>query len=210
MGAKKIIAQKESMDSQRKQVVTREAWLLKAIGILLDEKFLPLGAKFNNIRVSVGFPDTKKAIGQWWAPKTTEDNYSSIFIHPGKGDPVEILGILVHELVHDSVGVEAGHGPIFKKLALALGLEGKMRSTTIGKDLEIYLKKLSVRLGPFRHSAIKKNAKPPTPKQTTRMVKMECKDCGYICRASMSKIIENGPVLCPCNTHAMAVEVPEE
>lgn len=193
-----------------KKWITREEWLLKAIAILHTEKFEPLGAKFNSIRVSVGFPDTKKAIGQWWPPKATEDNYSSIFIHPGKGDPVEILDILVHELVHDSCGLAAGHGPIFKKLALAVGLEGKMRSASAGKELKIYLKALAFRLGDFRHSALKKNAKPPTPKQTTRMVKMECPECGYKCRASMTVILNTGAVICPCNRESMTVEVPEQ
>lgn len=189
--------------------MTREEWLLKAIAILEKEKFKPLGHKFNKIRVSVGFPNKKKAVGQHWSPKSTEDGHASIFIHPGYGDPVDILDTLVHELVHDAVGTEAGHGPKFKKLALSVGLEGKMRSAGAGEALKEYLKGLSKKLGDFPHSAIKQNAKPPGGKQTTRMVKMECTDCGYICRAAMSKILENGAVLCPCNQESMTVEIPE-
>lgn len=189
---------------------TREAWLLRAIDILGEEKFFPLGHKFNKIRVSVGFPDTKKAIGQWWKPESTEDNHASIFIHPGKGDEVEILGILMHELCHDACGIKAGHGPIFKKCALAVGLEGKMRSAGPSKETEKYLKKVSNRLGKFPHSALKKGAKGPTPKQTTRMIKIECGDCGFICRASISKILETGAPFCACNRRQMSVELPDE
>jgi hypothetical protein len=189
--------------------MTREAWLLRAIDILGKEKFFPLGHKFNNIRVSVGFTSRKKAIGQWWEPKSTADNHSSIFIHPGRGDEVDILGILVHELCHDCLGAAEGHGRKFKKLATSLGLEGKMRATEVGKDLEKYLKTVSKRLGKFPHSALKQNAS-PVKKQTTRMVKMECETCGYICRAATTTIINHGPVLCPCNEEPMAVELPEE
>ncbi len=186
---------------------TREAWLLKAIKILAEEKFYPMGHKFNSLRISVGFPSRKKAIGQWWEPKSTKDNHSSIFIHPGKGEPVEILEILVHELVHDAVGAKAGHGPKFKKLALGLGLEGPMRSTSAGKELTKYLKDVAHRLGKFPHSALKQNAS-PVKKQTTRMLKMACLDCGYICRAATTTIIDHGPVLCPCNSEPMDVEIP--
>lgn len=188
--------------------ITREEWLLKAIAILAEEKFYPLGHKFNNIRVSVGFTSRKKAIGQWWEPKSTADNHSSIFIHPGKGEPVDILGILVHELVHDACGAAAGHGPKFKKLALALGLEGKMRSTEPGKELTTYLKTVAKKLGKFPHSALKQNAS-PIKKQTTRMIKMFCKDSDYKCRASLTSITEFGPVICPCHHEPMDVEMPD-
>lgn len=183
---------------------------MNAITILEREKFEPLGHPFEKTRVSVGFPDgSKKAIGQYWYPQSTKDGYGNIFIHPGQGDPGDILAILVHELVHNSCGV-TGHGKKFKKLALEVGLEGKMRATVAGKELKSYLKKLARRLGKFPHSAIRPNAKPPTKKQSTRMIKMDCSDCGYIVRASTTAIVEHGPVICPCNNEQMSVEMPDE
>lgn len=188
---------------------TRESWLLRAIEILGKEKFKPLGHKFNPIRISVGFPSRKKAIGQWWEPKSTTDNHASIFIHPGQGDSIEILGILVHELIHDACGAKAGHGPQFKKLATSLGLEGKMRATTTGKELKIYLKKVADRLGKFPHSALKQNAS-PVKKQTTRMVKVECQVCGFICRASVSALVDAGAPYCACSKVQMHIELPDD
>ena len=188
--------------------MTREAWLLKAIEKLGQEKFYPLGHKFNKIRISVGFPSRKKAIGQWWEPKSSADKYASIFIHPGKGDPVDVLGVLVHELVHDACGAEAGHGPKFKELALAVGLEGKMRSTEPGKDLQKYLKGLGKRLGKFPHSELKSEMN-PVKKQTTRLIKIECDDCGFLCRAALTKILEVGAPSCACNQEQMRVHLPE-
>lgn len=191
--------------------MTREQWLLNAIDILGKEKFKPLDFnKFNPIRISVGFPDKKKAIGQWWEPKSTTDGHASIFIHPGQGDPVDILAVLVHELVHDVCGAKAGHGPIFKKLATKLGLEGKMRSTVPGKELTDYLGKLAKRLGKFPHSALKANAKAPGKTQTTRLIKMECMVCGFIARAALSKIVETGAPFCACVRQQMHVEMPDD
>lgn len=180
------------------------------MAVLEKEKFKPKGKKFIKTRVSVGFPDgSKRAIGQYWYPESTKDGYGNIFIHPGQGDPVDVLAVLVHELVHNSCG-ERGHGKVFKQLAHGVGLDGPMRSTHAGKELKTYLKKLAKRLGKFPHSAIRKGAKPPVPKQGTRMIKMECGECGFICRASMSKILETGAPFCACSKTQMTVDLPDE
>src|SRR5262245_40096792 len=46
-----------------------------------------------------------------------------------------VAEILAHELVHAAVGVDQGHGPAFRKVANAIGLEGKLPrlSTSSGK-----------------------------------------------------------------------------
>jgi hypothetical protein len=44
--------------------------------------------------------------------------------------PAQIAAILAHELVHAAVGIPAGHGKAFKRVALGLGLVGPMRATT--------------------------------------------------------------------------------
>jgi hypothetical protein len=195
-------------------MMTREQWLTESIMILVKEKFKPAGYKFNKIRVSVGFPYSgKKAIGEWWPPKTSTDNHASIFIHPGQGNPIDVLGVLVHELCHDACFHEdprAGHGKVFRKCATMMGLEGKMRATVPSKELVKYLEGIVKRVGDFPHAALKPGATPPRKKQTTRMVKMECPSCAYICRAALTKIIENGPVICPCNHKPMSVEFPED
>ena len=46
--------------------------------------------------------------------------------------PAQIAAILAHELVHAAVGIPAGHGKAFKRVALGLGLVGPMRATTPG------------------------------------------------------------------------------
>lgn len=193
--------------------MTREEWLLKAITLCSAQKFKPHGYSIPKLRVSVGLPygrGSKKAIGQHWHPKASEDKVGSIFISPTIKDSVQVLATLVHELVHAAVGNEANHGPKFRKCALSVGLEGQMRSTCASKQLQDYFKKVIIkRIGRYPHAVLNVGDR-PVKKQTTRMIKMECSDCGYICRAALSKILASGAVICPCNDEAMKVELPDE
>lgn len=193
--------------------MTREEWLQKAITLCAAHKFKPAGYKVPNLRVSVGLPygrGSKKAIGQHWHPKASEDKVGSIFISPTINDTVQVLGTLVHEIVHGAVGNEAKHGPLFRKCAIAVGLEGKMTHTTAGADLVKYFKKIIMKkIGKYPHSKMNIETGRPDKKQTTRMIKMEC-ECGYKCRASLTSIMENGPVICPHNMEPMTVEMPDE
>ena len=184
---------------------TREEWLHKAIAILKSGVFKRNGFKIPKIKVSVGFPgggSARKRIGEHWSPEASTDKVGSIFISPTLGKVDVVLATLVHELVHASVGNKVGHGVQFKRCATAVGLVGKMRSTEAGPELKKELKKLAKKIGKYPHAELKLG-KGPTKKQTTRMVKMSCSDCGYIVRASMSAILNFGPVLCPCNHEPM-------
>lgn len=187
----------------------REAWLTKAINSHLVKLFKQSGYTIPPVKVSVGFPGgrgSQKAIGQHWVPEASEDKKGSIFISPVIDDTLEVLGVLVHELVHAAVGNKHGHGPVFKRCALALGLTGNMRSTEIGPKLTKELKKIIRQNGRYPHAKL--NLKlAPIKKQTTRMIKMECEECGYIARASRTLILVKGATLCPCNRMPMSFTI---
>ncbi len=191
---------------------SREDWLQKAIAICATDRFKDYTVP--KLRVSVGLPygrDSKKAIGQHWHPKASEDNVGSVFISPTIVDSVEVLATLVHEMVHGVVGNEAKHGIKFRHCAVAAGLEGKMTHTVPGDELIKYFKKtVLTKIGKYPHSRLNIAEGRPTKKQGTRMIKMECPKCEYKCRASMTKILEIGPVICPCSMEPMLVEMPDE
>lgn len=192
--------------------MTREEWLLKAIQLFSAHKFSKNGYKVPKVRVSTGLPygrGSKKAIGQHWHPKASEDKIGSIFISPTIRDTIEVLATLIHEVVHAVVGNEQKHNHIFRKCALSVGLEGKMQSTTASKDLKEYFKKVIIKkIGTYPHSRLNVEQGRPTKKQTTRMIKMYCLSCDYKCRAALTKILEQGPVICPCNQEIMEVDTP--
>ncbi len=47
----------------------------------------------------------------------TKDGVNDIYISPLFYEPVEVISILVHELIHAIDDCEHGHGPVFQKIA---------------------------------------------------------------------------------------------
>ena len=119
----------------------RESWLNRvAAGMapLFEALDAPLPSR---VRVAIGFTSRGakgKAIGECWDNRRSADGHFEIFIRPDLAHapdamPAQIAAILAHELVHAAVGIPAGHGKAFKRIALGLGLVGPMRATTPGE-----------------------------------------------------------------------------
>jgi hypothetical protein len=95
----------------------------------------------DRVRVAIGFTSRgakaqgdRRVLGQ----PLSADGHFEIFIRPDLAHapdamPAQIAAILAHELVHAAVGIPAGHGKAFKRVALGLGLVGPMRATTPGE-----------------------------------------------------------------------------
>ena len=173
------------------QHTTRETYLASATEYLAPH-FVNLGYPLPPVRASVGIPaggngKKLKAIGQCWSNLASADNTTEIFICPSQSEPVAVLAILLHELVHAAVGLECGHKGAFKRVALALGLEGKMTATYPGVKLASDLAELASTLGDYPHATLN-TALSGRKKQGTRMIKLECDDCGWSCRTSQKNV----------------------
>src|SRR5262249_3481660 len=128
---------------------TREGWLNAATDIIRGH-FKAAGYTVpKTVHVSCGWPSSRGissksyAIGQCWPGEASEDGTCPIFISPRLKDPIDPCGVLsthVHELVHATVGNKEKHNKVFKKCALAVGLEGKMTATHAGELLVGYMK----------------------------------------------------------------------
>jgi len=190
---------------------TRESWLQHFVEALRpwfrERANVELPEKVN---VSVGWPSARalsgknRRIGECWLPPGKTPH---IFISPLMDDEIEILGVLVHELIH-AMGI-GGHKLDFKKIAVAVGLEGKMTATEISDVLEKHLRALldEEAIGEMPHEKIHAEGR-PIKKQTTRLLKVSCidPDCGYIARVTRKWIEELGPPICPCNGESMEPE----
>jgi hypothetical protein len=193
---------------------TREQWLEASVR-LMEPLFKNKGYEVPGVRVSCGFPSKgalakkKMRIGECWHKEITVDGIAQLFISPLLRNHVEVIGTLVHEVVHAVCGAKAKHGAIFKKCAVAVGLEGKMTETVAGKELIEMIEGWMKDLGAYPHQGLKPGMK-PEKKQTTRMVKCECEECGYAVRTSRKWLDEAGAPLCPCNKKPMAFEIPPE
>lgn len=142
---------------------TREAWLMRASRVLLDEFLGPVdkGAAKVKFCVSVGFPKGRhgrgRAVGQCWSPVLARDGKAHIFVSPERdgSQAAAVLATVLHELVHAIDKCEHGHKGPFAKTALAVGLQKPLTSSPPNEALAARLNALSVRLGPFPHGALR-------------------------------------------------------
>ncbi len=183
----------------------REEWLRDLVDALRprygDE--LP-----ETLHVSVGFTSKgmrSKRVGECWHGSASADSAPHIFIHPAISDAVEVGAIVVHELCH-ACRPEAKHGKEFKQLAVSLGLTGKMTSTVPTDELRKSLAEVIEQIGPYPHPALTGGLSSNGPKQSTRMIKVECAECGYLVRTT-AKWLEVGLPLCPDGDTMLPPEV---
>ena len=177
---------------------TREEWL-NAAALAVRHLFDEQGANdYPKLRLSCGWPKggRGKAIGQAWHSDSSADGTCEIFISPVLDEPVRVMDIMIHELIHATVGNEAVHKGPFRKLAKAIGLEGKMTSTHAGEELSAKLLALTGNLGPYPHAEL---SKMKTTTQGTRMIKVVCNNCDYTLRTTQ-KWIDVGLPTCCCGT----------
>lgn len=158
------------------------------------------------LRVSVGWPLGRKkaggkglhAIGQCFPSVASADGKFEIFISPELAEPTRVCDVLLHELVHAYVGLEAKHGKEFKLIAVGVGLAGKMTATTASPELKPKLIELCRALGDYPHGELHGGGG-ITPKQGTRLLKAQCLKCGYLVRVT-SKWLDMAYPTCPlCN-----------
>lgn len=191
---------------------------LKLRGLFADKGYtVP-----EKVRVAWGWPSNRKGgrIGECWFPPSSADGHSEIFLSPAIGIParasesrrlaatITILATLAHELVHATQGAEAKHGPVFKRCATAIGLTGQMTATTAGPDFTIWATRMIEAEGlnlfpaggltPGSGTAERK-------KQSTRLIKVCCPECGYTARVTNKWICDAGTPLCPSNGDPMEV-----
>jgi len=186
----------------------REAWL-KAANVLIDKQvFAPTGQRLPKAhRVTCGWPSVRAMsaknarIGECWDKSASSDSHAEIIISMKLDDPLRVLDVLVHEDVHAIVGNACGHKGPFAKLARQVDLQGKLTATVAGPTLLGKLAVIAKELGAYPHKKI--NNVEGRKKQTTRMHKCECSECGYVVRTTAKWIEERGTPLCPCNGEPM-------
>ena len=199
----------------------RALWLRSAADALradFEASGLPLPAS-----IRFGFSTKGKGTqktGECWHSPASADGAYEIFIRADQGDPLEVLGILVRELVHAALPVEDSHGKKFKSAAARIGLVGKMRAAVPGHLLEARLRLLLEDLGPLPHAPldITWSAFDKPKRQVGRMLKATCpggnndagefEECGYTIRLA-SKWAKDYGAQCPKHG-AIPVEFPHD
>jgi hypothetical protein len=177
------------------KTATREQWLKEAI-LALTPLFKEKGYAIPRCHVSCGFASTdvkRGHIGQCWSTKASTDKVNQIFISPGLSDSVEVLDTLMHELVHAVDDCQHKHGPVFKKMALKLGMKGPMRNAGAGPELKAKLEQLAANLGAYPHAKLNVPRKVVDRRPRPRA---KCSECGFTV-PMLKAFMHYGPPICP-------------
>lgn len=198
----------------------RESWL-NFVAERMAPMFEDLGAPLpERVRIAIGFTSAGrrgKRIGECWDNRCSDDGYFEVFIRPDLAESPDLLdmdvaAILGHELVHTAVGIPAGHGPAFRRVAKGIGLEGPMRATTAGPQFRSALAPILAEAGALPHGRLRtrveqvdEDTTTAPKKQSRRHIKCHCEQCGYTARTSRKWLDQAGPPHCPLHG-AMAVD----
>lgn len=185
---------------------TREAWLT-TFAAMAAEEFVKADAPLDldRIRIGVGYPSTgkrSKRIGECWYSTTAADGAHEIFLHPTlQADVARICDVLTHELIHAALPDGEGHGKNFRRVAKALGLEGKMTATVAGDRWREWALPIIEALGEFPGAAFNDGASVGGPKkQTTRYLKTTCTHCDFTARITRKHLNAADILQCPVPT----------
>ncbi len=221
----------------------RESWL-NDVASRLRPAFAQLGAPLpDRLRIAIGFSSTgrrAKATGECWDSAASADATFEILVRPDLAEAEGALGLpvaaaLARELVHAAVGIQAGRGPAYRKVAHSIGLVGPMRATSPGPAfLALIAPPSSPRphrpaliapvldaAGPLPHARLEADWEaaaaaqdggeaPITTgprKQANRHVRCTCPTCGYVARTARKWLDQVGPPHCPRHGSMLAEAV---
>ncbi|HEY1308457.1 MAG TPA: hypothetical protein VGF24_33135 [Vicinamibacterales bacterium] len=182
---------------------TREQWLEAAVAAMVPW-FAAIATPLpSRIRVSTGFPtgwsrkhlNENRTMGQCWAQNVAADGVNQVFVTPLLDDPIAVLAVLVHELVHAAVGCEVGHRRPFATAAKGIGLVGPMKSTSPSLDLAARLLVLVEEdLGPYPHAKLTPTIR---KRQGVRNRLIQCVPCEFKLRGARESLLRVGIPTCP-------------
>lgn len=190
----------------------------------MKPRFAAHGKPIPPFRVGTGFTSGGQycnAGGECWNKSVSADAHYEIFIMPDRHEVMEIAAILCHELIHAAVGLQEGHKGEFAKMMCSLGLLRPYTQSIPGPEFEAWVQPELDRLGPIPHAPLRfsrvkglpapssdegepaevpQEAEKPSSnakkKQSTRMLKAQCEECGYTVRLTKMWALKLGAV-CP-------------
>ena len=187
--------------------MNREQWLTE-IAQRMETLFKSKNYPLKPYRVTCGWPCRlglslrAPRIGECHPVVSSKGGVMEIFVSPRLDKPLDVAGVVVHELTHVAVGTEWSHGTRFKAAMKALGLVGKPTSAMPGEKLNETLQKHIDQLGAYPHAALEPVR---TAAKSGSAVKLLC-DCGCNFRMSRKWLEESGVPICGCGKPFNIVE----
>lgn len=192
---------------------TRETWLrdlARAMEPIIAER---AGVTFPSYRVTCGFPSKGGTLGrktrvrgQCWSAVASEDDHAEIFISPVEDDRDTIAAILAHEMIHAAMP-EAGHKRPFQQAAASIGHVKPFTSSAPTPAFMAWATPLLSAIGDYPHARLNALAAVGgLKKQSARLIKCACQDCGYTVRTTRKWLDDAGAPLCPAEDHGRMME----
>jgi len=163
--------------------MNREDWLAAAGDLIITEFDLALARPW---RVSTGSPARQgKSLGHCYPSKAVQDQANEIWVNASITDPLKILGVLLHELLHAEDDCASGHAGAFQRRALATGYLPPLKTYQPSDEL---LARLDGLLDCLPACPIVRVQ--PAPTKKGRMIKLQCdqQTCGWLCYTAQSRI----------------------
>jgi hypothetical protein len=174
--------------------MNREEWLKAAGDLIVTEFALHLPRPW---RVSTGSPARQgKSLGHCYASKAVQDQANEIWVNASITDPLQIVGVLLHELLHAEDDCQSGHAGAFQRRATSVGFVPPLKVYQPSDELKARLESLLDCLPPCPIVRVQ----PSTPKKG-RMIKLQCDQvtCGWLCYTAQSRIDQlPEDARCPC------------
>ena len=175
----------------------RDVWL-NEVADSMKSWFVDLGFPLPAFSIKTGFPSAgmrSPNITDSWIQE--DDGSYAIFVRPDRADAAEVAGALAFQLCRIAAGERDVHGYLFRHLAISIGLRGAKTETTPGTLFKEMIKPTLKEVGPLSSPGIFPTNKDKKTKQTTRLLKVSCRECGYVARVSRKWLDAVGPPHCP-------------
>ena len=139
-----------------------EVWLNEAVE-MLRPRFKQAGYEIPPVHVSVGFstdgyrPGAKKnTIGVCHARWLTVEGINEIYLTPMRTEPVDVISLLVHELIHAVDDCKSGHGPVFQRISRELRCTDNLRVplSEFRETIEFY-RTMALKLGRYPRAGVR-------------------------------------------------------
>lgn len=190
-------AGRQAAAARQRTIRTREEWLSEVASAMsgwFDDLDFPLPP----FQVRSGLPSSGRRGANTAETWTQEDGQSHVIIvRPDRKDAVEVAAAIAHQMCHIASGPRDDHGHLFRHLAVSIGLRGRRTESRPGAVFEELIRSVIEQVGELPTPEWELASSPTTAKQTARLIKVACRDCGYIARVSRKWLDSAGPPHCP-------------
>ena len=176
---------------------SREQWLA-GVSRAIAGWLQTMGAPLPPCRVISGFPSRGRRSYNIAEAYPEEDGLSfRLVVNPDATDPVQIAAAIAQQLAAIAAGSDQGAQYRFRQLAVSMGLRGTKRESPPGLLFGELVEPVLRTAGPLPTADTPATPILAIPKQSSRLVRVACSQCGYVVRVARKWLMEMGPPHCP-------------